>query len=96
MCHEEALEILKWLTVKLNEYPRIKSLMVSYRDGKLGSQALHFASTTGNRELIEILLLQYSADLHDVTLGKQTVHHCAAQMHNGIASIFLFNRTYNL
>lgn len=37
VCHEEALEILKWLTIKLNEFPRIKSLMVQYRDGKLGS-----------------------------------------------------------
>jgi hypothetical protein len=51
---------------------------------------LHLAAVTGNVEIIEILLNDYGADLHGTTLGKQTVHHCAAQGYNGIATIFLF------
>jgi hypothetical protein len=70
--------------------------MAKYRDVHIGSQALHLAATTGNTVILETLLNEYSADLHDTTLGKQTVHHCAAQGYNGIATIFLFQRKYNM
>jgi hypothetical protein len=44
--------------------------MGKYRDSNLGSQAIHYASTTGCIEVIEILIKEYKADFHETTLGK--------------------------
>jgi len=67
--------------------------MVRHRDSHLGSQAIHFAATTGNRTIIDILINEFHADYHETTSeGKQTIHHCAAQSYNGIVSIFYFTR----
>ena len=32
VCHEEATNILKWLTLKLQDHPQIRKKMAKYRD----------------------------------------------------------------
>ena len=39
-----------------------KQLISTYRDAHLGSQAIHLAATTGNIQIIEILMEQFLSD----------------------------------
>lgn len=52
--------------------------MSKHRDSHLGSQVIHLAASTGNTEIIRTLIEKYGSDIKEQTLGKQTVHHCAA------------------
>ena len=52
--------------------------MAKHRDNHLGSMAIHYAAKTGNRYLIEKLMLDFTADPIDKTSDKKTVIHCAA------------------
>jgi len=56
ICNEESERCLIWLSKHLKDNPKLKSQMASYRDTHLGSQAIHLASTTGNRQIIETLI----------------------------------------
>jgi hypothetical protein len=49
VCHEESLEILKFMVLKFNGQDNAKRAMARHRDNHLGSQAIHLAATTGNR-----------------------------------------------
>lgn len=62
----------------------------------MGSQAIHLAAATGNRYMIETLMLEFMGDPYEKTLGDQTVMHCAAQRYEGVLSIFIFNRCHNI
>jgi hypothetical protein len=44
----------------------------------MGSQAIHLASASGNRYIVELLLEKYGADPREKTSGQQSVIHCAA------------------
>lgn len=96
VCHEEAITILKFMAEQLANDMETKQLISTYRDAHLGSQAIHLAATTGNIQIIEILMEQFLSDANQLTLGKQSVHHCAAQRNNGIVSIFVFNRCHGI
>jgi len=37
VCHEDAKDILKWLTEKLVDHQKLKIMMAKYRDSHLGS-----------------------------------------------------------
>ena len=78
VCFEEATKILKYMTQVLDGDDETKIQMSKHRDAHMGSQAIHLAATTGNRQIIETVLQAYYADMHETTLGRQTVHHCAA------------------
>ena len=62
----------------------------------MGSQAIHLAAATGNRYIIEVLMLAFESDPYENTLGNQTVMHCAAQRYEGVLSIFIFNRCHGI
>ena len=62
----------------------------------MGSQAIHLAAATGNRYIIEVLLLDFESDPYELTTGNQTVIHCASQRYEGVLSIFLFNRCHHI
>lgn len=96
VCHEEAANILNYLYLQLENDNSAKKQMVEHRDGHLGSQAIHLAAATGNHIIIEILIVHFNVDVHETTLSKQTVHHCASQRYDGIAAIFLFSRVYKI
>lgn len=77
-CHEEAILILQWLTVKLRDQEKLKTAMTEHRDSKVGSRAIHLAATTGNAHIIKILCKDYKAEIDALTLGGQNAIHCAA------------------
>ena len=62
----------------------------------MGSQAIHLAAATGNRYMMEVLMLDFEGDPFEMTLGNQTVMHCAAQRYEGVLSIFIFNRCHGI
>ena len=62
----------------------------------MGSQAIHLAAATGNRYMIECLMLAFDSDPFEMTMGNQTVMHCAAQRYEGVLSIFLFHRCHGI
>ena len=70
--------------------------MAQHRDEHMGSQAIHLAAAQGNRYMIEVLMLDFDADPFEMTLGDQTVIHCAAQKYEGVLSIFIFNRCHGI
>jgi len=48
-----------------------KKEMVAYRDGHIGSQAMHYAAAGGRRDIIETLRLDFGADVLGITgMGK--------------------------
>ena len=62
----------------------------------MGSQAIHLASASGNRYIIEVLMLDFDGDPFELTSGNQSVMHCAAQRYEGVLSIFIFNRCHKI
>ena len=54
------------------------------------------AAATGNRYIIEVLMLEFEGDPFENTLGHQTVMHCAAQRYEGVLSIFIFYRCHGI
>ena len=64
--------------------------IVNHKDASVGMKAIHFAAASGKREIIEMLIHDFGANMHDVTEQKQTVIHCASQKQSGVFSIFLF------
>jgi hypothetical protein len=70
--------------------------MAEHRDAHMGSQAIHLAAATGNRLLIEMLMIEFGGDPWEKTLGLQTVMHCAAQRYEGVLSIFIFSRQHRI
>lgn len=56
VCHEEAITILKFMAEQLANDSETKKIISTFRDAHLGSQAIHLAATTGNIQIIEILI----------------------------------------
>ena len=96
ICNEEAVNILKFVTLWLDADPELKQTMAQHRDSHLGSQAIHLASATGNHTMIQLLITQYGADVRQLNQNNQTVYHCASQRYEGIAAIFVFGYQYKL
>jgi ankyrin repeat protein len=67
VCHEEAVNILQYLTEELENCNEVKEQMVTHRDSHLGSQAIHLAAATGNHQLIDCLINHYAADANQTT-----------------------------
>ena len=70
--------------------------MVNYKDGHLGSQAIHFAAACGKREVLEIITHDFGANVHALTNSNQSVMHCAAQRYTGVFSIFIFYNSFEV
>ena len=94
VCFEEASRILESMRHKFANDDDAKMRMAQHRDSHMGSQAIHLAAATGNRYMIEVLMLDFGGDPDQHTLGDQTVMHCAAQRYEGVLSIFLFARCH--
>ncbi len=62
----------------------------------MGSQAIHLASASGNRYIVELLLEKYGADPREKTSGQQSVIHCAAQRYEGVLCIFIFAKIHKI
>ena len=90
VCHEGAVKILEILRKLFLGDEFAMSDIVNHKDAHLGSKAIHFAAASGKREIIEMLIHDFGANIHDMTENKQTVIHCASQRHSGVYSIFLF------
>ena len=78
MVFEEANQILEHMRYKFAQDENVKRQMAEHRDKHMGSQAIHLAAATGNRYLIEVLMLDFEGDPYLNTMGNQTVMHCAA------------------
>lgn len=78
MVFEEATQILEFMRYKFAQDEKTKLDMAKHRDSHMGSQAIHLAAATGNRYLIEVLMLDFEGDPYLNTMGNQTVMHCAA------------------
>ena len=78
MVFEEATQILEFMRYKFAQDENAKHKMAKHRDSHMGSQAIHLAAATGNRYLIEVLMLDFEGDPYLNTMGNQTVMHCAA------------------
>jgi len=70
VCHEEAINILNYLVLQLENDRAAKKQMVEHRDGHLGSQAIHLAAATGNHIIIETLIVHFNVNVYDTTLSK--------------------------
>ena len=78
ICSEEAIAILDFVRTKFVNDMASKRKLASHRDNEMGSQAIHLAAATGNRYIIEVLLLDFESDPYELTTGNQTVIHCAS------------------
>ena len=96
ICSEESIAILDFVRAKFSNDKTSKQKLAQHRDKYIGSQAIHLAAATGNRYIIEVLMLDFESDPYELTVGNQTVIHCAAQRYEGVLSIFLFNRLHNI
>jgi ankyrin repeat protein len=90
VCHEGAVKILENLRKLFFGDEFAMNDIINHKEAHLGSKAIHFAAASGKREIIEMLIHDFGANIHDVTEHKLTVIHCAAQKHSGVFSIFLF------
>jgi ankyrin repeat protein len=70
--------------------------VVNHKDAHIGSKAIHFAAASGKREVIEMLIYDFGASIHELTEGRQSVIHIAAQKYSGVYSILLFCAVMNL
>lgn len=70
VCHEEAVNILAYITYVLQDDPDARHKMAEHRDSHMGSQAVHLAATTGKKIIVECLLTDYFADPCALTLGN--------------------------
>ena len=96
ICYEEAVAILDFVRAKfVNDLPS-KRKLAQHKEQVMGSQAIHLAAATGNRYIIEVLLLDFESDPYELTTNNQTVIHCAAKRYEGVLSIFLFNRLHHI
>ena len=57
---------------------------------------MHLAATTGNVNIIKILVKDYDIDCGALTLGGQNAKHCAAQGFYGISAIFSLARDFSV
>ena len=78
ICFEEESLILDFIRVKFENDMPSKKILLKHRYIKMRSQAIHLAAATGNRYIIEVLMLKFESDPYKNTLGYQTVMHCAA------------------
>ena len=78
ICFEEAVKILEFLTRMLFHDSIMRFELGSQRDSHMGAQAIHLASATGNRFIIDLLIDKYGAEVTAKTSFNQTVIHCAA------------------
>ena len=62
VCFEEANLILEFMRVKFADDEAAKKQMAEHRDTHMGSQAIHLAAATGNRYMIEVLMLDFEGD----------------------------------
>ena len=44
-----------------------KKKLAKHREQAMGSQAIHLAAATGNRYIIEVLLLDFESDPYELT-----------------------------
>ena len=70
VCFEEATRILDVIRQKFAQDEESKRQMSSHRDSHMGSQAIHLAAATGNRYMIEVLMLDFEGDPYERTLGN--------------------------
>ena len=96
ICFEEANLILDFIRAKFEGDIEAKRQLAQHRETSMGSQAIHLAAATGNRYIIEVLMLEFEGDPFENTDGNQTVMHCAAQRYEGVLSIFIFNRCHGI
>ena len=96
ICAEEAIAILDFVRSKFASDLPSKRKLAKHRSKGKGTQAIHIAAATGNRYIIEVLMLDFESDPYELTSSNQTVIHCAAQRYEGVLSIFLFNRCHNI
>jgi len=78
VCNEGATKILTCISALYDGDEFTKLELVAHKDNHLGSKAIHFASASGKREIIEMLIHDFGANVYDVTDGKQNVLHIAA------------------
>ena len=69
VCFEEASLILEAMRHKFSNDEQTKKQMAEHRDSHMGSQAIHLAAATGNRYMIEVLMLDFQGDPYERTLG---------------------------
>lgn len=69
VCFEEASLILDTMRHKFANDEIAKRAMAQHRDSHMGSQAIHLAAATGNRYMIEVLMLDFEGDPYESTDG---------------------------
>lgn len=67
VCFEEASLILDTMRHKFANDDIAKRAMAQHRDSHMGSQAIHLAAATGNRYMIEVLMLDFEGDPYENT-----------------------------
>lgn len=70
VCFEEASLILEFIRKQFENDEEAKRQMAQHRDKHMGSQAIHLAAATGNRWIIEVLMLDFEGDPYEKTLGN--------------------------
>jgi ankyrin repeat protein len=73
----------------LSDDPATKHSLVNYREDKGGNQALHFAVSTGNRSIIDILLNLFKYNPKTPTANGLSAMHCSAQNDKGVLSMIM-------
>ena len=70
ICSEEAIAILDFVRAKFSNDKTSKQKLAQHRDKDIGSQAIHLAAATGNRYIIEVLMLDFESDPYELTTGN--------------------------
>ena len=78
MCNEGAVRILNFIYQSFGGDEFWMSDIVNHKDQHIGSKAIHFAAASGKREVIEMLIYDFGANIHELTEGNQSVIHIAA------------------
>jgi len=78
ICNEGAFKIMNHIYMQFGSDEFWMDDLVQHKDSNTGSKAIHFAAASGHREVIEMLIHDFGANIHDLTEGRQTVVHCAA------------------
>jgi hypothetical protein len=67
ICFEEAIKIIELISRTLHHDTMLRFELGKHRDSHMGAQAIHLASATGNRFIIDLLIDKYGADPREKT-----------------------------
>lgn len=93
---KEAVKIVQHLARKLKGKETLKNQLLYYRYNKHGITSVHQVMATGNKAILEAVLIEMEAD-QEVSLedGNKLVH-CAAQFYEGFLPLLFLIEKFNV